>query len=50
MKNPLNYIQEYPHRTKQKGESTSEQKARNKEFSRKGIFVEDVIRLVKTSG
>ena len=30
-----------------KGESTSEHKAGNKEFSTKGIFVEQVIRLVK---
>ena len=30
-----------------KGESTSEEKAGNKEFSTKGIFVEQVIRLVK---
>jgi hypothetical protein len=30
-----------------KGELTSEQKARNKDFSTKSIFVEHVIRLVK---
>lgn len=36
-----------PQKKPRKGELTSEQKARNKEFSSKRIFVEHVIRLVK---
>ena len=36
-----------PYKKPRKGELTSEQKAGNKEFSTKGIVVEQVIRLVK---
>jgi hypothetical protein len=36
-----------PYKKPPKGELTSGQKARNKEFSSKGLFVEHVIRLVK---
>ena len=36
-----------PYKKLRKGELTSEQKARNKEFSSRGIFVERVIRPVK---
>jgi hypothetical protein len=37
-----------PYKKPCKAESTSEEKARNKEFSSKGIFVEHVIILVKS--
>jgi hypothetical protein len=36
-----------PYKKPRKGELTSEQKAGNKEFFSKGIFVEQVMRLVK---
>ncbi len=36
-----------PHKKPQKGELTATEKAENKEFSSKRIFVEHVIRLVK---
>lgn len=36
-----------PHKKPRKGELTTKQKAENKEFSSKRIFVEHVIRLIK---
>jgi hypothetical protein len=36
-----------PYQKPRKGELTSEQQAQSKEFSSKGIFVKNVIRLVK---
>ncbi|MEH2277312.1 MAG: transposase family protein [Nostoc sp.] len=36
-----------PHKKPRKGELTANQKAENKEFSSKRIFIEHVIRLVK---